>query len=187
MLIFFFSHQQTWLFSFLLCSCISCRQGGERVLAYCGLDLAARLLVVVSQRKRGLGAASGCPAWVPSPRASVLCTNRAALPCPALFLVPVHPPSSIPPQSDAMWLSVGREGSDVGTMPAAPLLCGPGPRLPPPLTASPDGSEDTGAGRRALCSPGTHPSLPRAGLRHTCSRSRRALEARTWQGSATLL
>lgn len=80
---------------------------------------------------------------------------------------PIHPPSSIPLQSDAVWLSVGREGAT--SAPCWQLLCCVGPSLPPPLTASPGGSGEMGAGRRALCSPGTRPSLPYRGLRRTCS------------------
>lgn len=125
--------------------------------AYCRLDQSWSL----RGGKQGLGAASGCPAWSPSPRASVPCANRAALPRRALFLAPAHLPSSVPPQSDAAWLSVGKEGGNVGAVLAAPLLRGAVLRLPPPFAASPDGSEGRGAGRRALCSPGTHPSLPR--------------------------
>lgn len=114
---------------------------------------------------RGLGAAGGCPAWAPSPRAIVPCASRAApLRC-ALFLASVHPCSSIPPQSDAACLSVGGEGGNVGTMLVAPLLHRAGLRLPPPL-APLGGSEDVGAGRRAVCSPGMRPTLPYGSLRH---------------------
>lgn len=166
MLIVFFQ-QQTCLFSSLLCSCTGCRQGGECALAYCGLDPAAGLVVMVSWRRKE-GAAGGCPAWARSSRASVPCASRAALPRCALFLASVHPCSSIPPQSDAACLSVGREGGDVGTVLVAPLLHRAGLRLPPPLAPSLDGSEDAGAGRRALCSPGTCPRLPLGSLRHVC-------------------
>lgn len=92
---------------------------------------------------------------------------------------PIHPPSSIPLQSDAVWLSVGREGAVLA--PCWQLLCCVGLSLPPLLAASLCGSEEMGAGRRALCSPGIHPSLPYRGLRCPCSQCRGAPEGRTWQ------